>query len=232
MLTIRPASERGGGNHGWLNTKHTFSFADYYDPAHVHFRALRVMNEDWIAPGQGFGTHGHKDMEIITYVLAGALEHKDSLGHGEVLRPGEVQRMSAGTGVRHSEFNPQPDQLAHLYQIWLVPDRPGHEPGYAQKAFPAAHRRGRWQTVISPNGRDGSLSIHQDATIALADIGAGQTVSHDFASGRYGWLQVLRGEVQVGRHTLAAGDGLAISDEASVTLTGMGQAEVMLFDLA
>ena len=232
MMTIRPAAERGGGNHGWLDTRHTFSFADYFDPAHMGFRALRVINDDRVAPGKGFGTHPHRDMEIVTVVLAGALEHKDSLGHGATLRPGEVQRITAGTGVRHSEFNPSATEPVHLYQIWLTPDRAGHEPGYDQRAFPAAGRRDRWQTIVSPDGRDGSIPIRQDATIHLADVGPGRAVAHPFAAGRHGWLQVLRGEVAVGGTVLGAGDGAAFSDEPSVTLEGVTDAEVLLFDLA
>src|SRR6266550_4570151 len=170
MFSIRKSSDRGHFDHGWLNTYHTFSFADYYDPAHMGFRSLRVINEDRVAPGAGFGMHGHRDMEIVTCVLSGALEHKDSLGHGEVLRPGEFQHMSAGRGIRHSEFNPSATEPVHLYQIWLLPRESGLEPSYAQKAFDPAHRTGRWQLVASPNGADGSLKIQQDARIYLANI--------------------------------------------------------------
>jgi redox-sensitive bicupin YhaK (pirin superfamily) len=231
MISVRPAAERGGGDHGWLNTRHTFSFSDYQDEAHMGFRVLRVINEDRVAPGQGFGTHAHRDMEIISYVLEGALEHKDSLGHGAMLRPGEVQRITAGTGVRHSEFNPSETEPVHFYQTWLFPDRQDHKPDYAQKAFPAGGRRGRWQTIISPDGWDGSLSIHQDASILLADLLPGQGLSHTFVAGRHGWLQVLRGEVAVGPTTLRASDGAAISEEAVLALESPGGAEVMLFDL-
>ncbi|CAN5373468.1 pirin family protein [soil metagenome] len=231
MLTLRPAAQRGGADHGWLNTRHTFSFADYQDPAHMGFRVLRVMNDDRVAPGKGFGTHGHKDMEIISYVLSGALEHKDSLGHGAVLRPGEVQRISAGSGIRHSEFNPSPTEPAHLSQIWLFPDQDGHKPDYAQKAFPAEERQGAWQTIVSPDGRHGSLTIHQDASILLADLSAGKSVSHTFAPGRHGWLQVLRGGAKVGELSLQVGDGVAISDESGLSVESTGGAEVMLFDL-
>jgi redox-sensitive bicupin YhaK (pirin superfamily) len=233
MITIRPANERGHGNHGWLDSRHTFSFADYRDPAHMGFRVLAVINEDRVAPGQGFGTHGHRDMEIISYVLEGALEHKDSLGHGEVLRPGEVQRITAGTGIRHSEFNPSKTEPVHFYQIWLLPNRPGRNPGYAQQAFAVEGRNGQWQTIISPDGRNGSINIHQDAQILLANLADGQTLEHRFAPGRHGWLQVLRGDVKTRAAWLQAGDGAAISNEETLTLQGSGAttAEVMLFDL-
>src|SRR5437016_6639477 len=174
MLKVRHSSERGHFDHGWLNTYHTFSFADYFDPKQMGFRSLRVINEDRVAPGQGFGTHGHRDMEIVTVVLSGALEHRDSLGNGEVLRPGEVQRMTAGTGIRHSEFNPSSAEPVHLYQIWLLPERAGLTPGYEQKAFPDADKHNRWRVVASRDARDGSLTIHQDATISLAKLDAGQ----------------------------------------------------------
>jgi redox-sensitive bicupin YhaK (pirin superfamily) len=231
MITVRPAAERGGSEHGWLDTRHTFSFADYYDEAHMGFRVLRVINEDRVVPGQGFGTHGHRDMEIVSYVLEGALAHKDSLGHAAVLRPGEVQRITAGTGIRHSEFNPSATEPVHFYQIWLLPDRAGHKPDYAQAAFPAAARQGRWQTIVSPDGRDGSLTIHQDAAILLADLARGQGVAYTFAAGRSGWLQVLRGEVTVGPTTLRAGDGAVIAEESGLKLESPTGAEVMLFDL-
>ncbi len=228
MIKVRPASERGGGDHGWLKTRHSFSFADYHDPAHMGFRVLRVINEDHVAPGQGFGTHPHRDMEIVTWVLSGALQHRDSLGHGAVLRPGEAQRITAGTGIQHSEFNPSPDEHVHLYQIWLLPDRRGHAPGYAQKPFPAEGRAGRWQIIASPEGRDGSLTIQQDAVVLVADI-AGPPLAHTFGAGRHGWLQVLRGSVRAGGEALSAGDGLAISGEPTLSVEGEG--EVMLFDL-
>src|SRR4051794_5286932 len=181
MIRIRRSSERGAANHGWLDTRYTFSFSDYYDPDHVQFRALRVMNEDRVAPGAGFPTHGHRDMEIITVVLEGAIAHRDSLGHGETLRPGEVQYMSAGTGIRHSEFNPSETEPVHLYQIWLLPDRAGHEPRYGQRRFDEAGRADRLQVVASPDGRDGSLAIRQDATVALADLDDGRSVDHPIA---------------------------------------------------
>jgi redox-sensitive bicupin YhaK (pirin superfamily) len=231
MIVKRPAGERGGGNHGWLDTRHTFSFSDYYDPRHMGFRVLRVINEDRVQPGQGFGMHGHRDMEIVTYVLEGELEHRDSLGNGEVLRPGEFQRMTAGTGIRHSEFNPSPTQPVHLYQIWLLPDRPGHQPSYEQKSFPAAERTGRLRLVASPDGRDGSLTIHQNAEVFLSSLDQGRPVTLALRPGRHAWLQVLRGGVQLNGLDLDAGDGAAVSDETALTLTAARPAEVMLFDL-
>lgn len=231
MITTRPASERGGGNHGWLDTRHTFSFNDYYDPEHSGFRVLRVINEDRVQPGQGFGTHGHRDVEIISYVLKGSLEHKDSLGHGSVLRPGEFQRMTAGTGVRHSEFNPSATEVAHFYQIWLLPDQPGHVPSYEQKYFPEAERDGKLRLVASPTGRDGSLTIHQDAEVFLASLKKGEEVTHAVSSGRYAWLQVLRGAVQLNGQAFSVGDGAAVNDEATLVVTATEPAEVMLFDL-
>ena len=232
MMRVRPSADRGHFDHGWLNTYHTFSFADFYDPGHMGFRALRVINEDWVQAGQGFGTHGHRDMEILTYVLEGALEHKDSLGNGSVLRPGEFQRMTAGTGVLHSEFNPSAAEPVHLYQIWLRPDRKGLEPGYDQRAFAAAEMHNRLRLVASPAGRDGSLTVNQDATVAVARLDDGAVVTHELAPGRHAWLQVLRGQVTAGGHDLHVGDGLAVSDEERLTVTAAGPAEVMLFDLA
>ncbi|MGD9647238.1 MAG: pirin family protein [Pirellulales bacterium] len=231
MILVRKAAQRGHANHGWLDTYHTFSFADYYDPAQMGFRALRVINEDRVAPGQGFGMHGHRDMEIVTYVLSGALKHQDSLGNGEVLRPGEFQRMSAGTGIRHSEFNPSADEPVHLYQIWLLPSEQGLQPSYEQKAFAADERHGRLRLVASPDAADGSLAIHQDARIYLATLGAGDAVDHPLAAGRFGWLQVLRGDVRVNGTAADTSDGLAISDQSQVTIAADGPAEVMLFDL-
>lgn len=231
MLTVRPSAARGHFDHGWLNTRHTFSFADYRDPDHMGFHALRVINEDVVAPGEGFGMHGHRDMEIVTLVLSGALEHKDNLGNGEVLRPGELQRMSAGTGIMHSEFNPSPTEPVHLYQIWLLPGRRGLTPSYEQKAFPPAARAGRWQVVASPDGADGSLTIHQDARVLLADVEAGQSLSRDLA-GRAGWLQVLRGGIEVGGMSLSAGDGLAIEETPRLDVTAKDKAFLLLFDMA
>ena len=232
MIRIRRSAERGHFNHGWLDTFHSFSFGDYYDPSHTQFRALRVMNEDRVAPGQGFPMHGHRDMEIVTYVLSGALEQRDSLGNGEVLRPGELQRMSAGKGIRHSEFNPSATEPVHLYQIWLLPGELGLVPSYEQRVVPAAGRDNAWRLVASPNGADGSLSIQTDARLYLANVKGGATEDHTFAAGRHGWLQVLRGEVALGNQTLVAGDGAAISDEPAVTVSATEPAEVLLFDLA
>jgi len=231
VITIRPGSERGHGQHGWLDTHHTFSFNDYYDPGHMGFRVLRVINEDRVEAGQGFGTHGHRDMEIISYVLEGALGHKDSLGNGSVLRPGEFQCMTAGTGIRHSEFNPSETEPVHFYQIWLLPNRQGLPPRYDQRAFPAEERRAKLRVVASPDGRDGSLTIHQDAAVLLTSLTAGERVSHELAPGRHAWLQVLRGAVQLNGVPLAAGDGAAVSDLSSLTVLGGESCEVMLFDL-
>jgi len=232
MLQIRRAADRGHADHGWLDTYHTFSFADYYDPAHMGFRALRVINEDRVQPGMGFGTHGHKDMEIVTYVLQGALEHKDSMGNGSVLRPGEFQRMSAGTGVRHSEFNPSATEPVHLYQIWLLPGRNGIQPSYEQKFFGEDGKQARFQLVASPEGTDESLRIHQDARVYLSKLNAGQAVIHELPSGRHAWLQVLRGSVTVNGRVLKTSDGVAVSDEPLLNVVAEDPAEVMLFELA
>lgn len=232
MKTLRRAADRGYFDHGWLQTSHTFSFADYHDAEHHHFRALRVMNEDVVAPGAGFGMHPHRDMEIVTYVLAGALEHKDSMGNGEVLRPGELQRMSAGTGILHSEFNPSPTEPVHLYQIWLFPEKKGLTPSYEQKSIPAAQRHNQLRVVASPTSREGSLRIHQDAELFLATLDGNVSLRHDVKPDRHAWLQVLRGAVQVDGQTLSAGDGLAVSQEPALEFTAQGAAEVLLFDLA
>lgn len=231
MLTLRKASERGHADHGWLDTWHTFSFADYYDPAHHNFRVLRVMNDDKVAAGQGFGTHPHRDMEIVTYVLEGELAHKDSMGHQATLTPGEVQRITAGTGIQHSEFNPSATKPVHLYQIWLMPDAKGHTPSYAQKAFPKEGRTGRWQTIVSKDGHEDSITIHQDAVIQLAELTSGQTIKHSFAPSRYGWLQVLRGQAKVNGLAVSAGDGIAIAEEQAIEVSTSASTEVMLFDL-
>ncbi len=232
MIQIRKAQDRGHANHGWLDTYHTFSFSTYQDRDHMKFRSLRVMNEDTVAPGQGFGTHPHNDMEIVTYVLEGALEHKDSMGNGEVLRPGEFQRMSAGTGITHSEFNPSASEPVHLYQIWLFPEQKGIEPSYEQKRFSEEERHNRMRLVASRNADQGSLLIHQDARIYLSNIDASNEIGQKLPDGRYGWLQVLRGHVSLNGIELSAGDGAALSDEKSLTIKAVTDAEIMLFDLA
>ena len=231
MHTIRKATDRGHLNHGWLDTYHTFSFGDYYEASHMGFRALRVMNEDRVAAGQGFGMHPHRDMEIVTLVLSGALAHKDSLGHGETLRPGELQRMTAGRGIRHSEFNPSDTEPVHLYQVWILPREAGLAPSYEQKAFDRAERAGRWQLVASPDGAQGSLTIQQDARIFLGDLAAGQELTHTMDIGRHSWLQVLRGAVEVNGVALATSDGLAVSEESELKLRAVDNTELMLFDL-
>lgn len=231
MIVPRYGGDRGHANHGWLDTYHTFSFAGYHDARFMGFRVLRVMNEDRVAAGQGFGMHPHQDMEIITYVLSGALEHKDSMGNGEVLRPGELQRMSAGTGLLHSEFNPSADEPVHLYQIWLLPKSRGIEPSYEQKSFRIDGRQNQLCLVASPDGEAGSLSLHQNAKLFLAALEPGHTVQHQFGLDRHGWLQVLRGSLRINDFTLHAGDGVAISDEPHATLQAVEDTEAMLFDL-
>lgn len=231
MILVRPASERGHADHGWLKAFHSFSFANYYDPEHMGFRTLRVLNDDSVQPGQGFGTHGHKDMEIITYVLDGALEHKDSMGTGSVLYPGDVQRMSAGSGVTHSEFNHSQDEVLRLLQIWILPEKNGIEPGYEEKHFSAEEKRGRLRLIASPDGQDGSLRIHQDVRVYGGLLEEGDRVLHDLPSGRHLWLQVARGRVQANGIELSQGDGLAISDESRLDLVGVGPGEILLFDL-
>lgn len=231
MIKIRKAQDRGHANYGWLDTFHTFSFSSYQDPNHMRFRTLRVMNEDVVAPGQGFGTHPHHDMEIVTYVLEGALEHKDSMGNGEVLRPGEFQRMSAGTGITHSEFNPSSNEPVHLYQIWLFPERKGIEPSYEQKRFAEEERHNRLRLVASRQAEEGSLLIHQDARIFLASLDAGRSVLYELAVGRHAWLQVLRGSVALNGEALQTSDGAAVSDETKLEIVAQEDAEIMLFDL-
>ncbi len=233
MITIRRAEERGHFDHGWLDTSHTFSFADYHDPAQMGFRSLRVINEDRVKPGQGFGTHGHRDMEILSYVLEGVLAHRDSTGAAGELRPGEVQRMSAGTGVRHSEFNGSREEPVHFLQIWLLPSRRGISPGYEQKAFVREEKEGRLRLIASPDGRDGSLTIHQDATVHAAVLAENERATYALAPGRHGWVQVARGEVDLDGRRLRAGDGAALSGEPGLSLTGRGKAlaEVLVFDL-
>ncbi len=228
MITIRRAKERGHFDHGWLNTYHTFSFADYYDPRFMGFRDLRVINEDRVKPAMGFGTHAHRDMEIVSYVLEGTLAHRDSMGTGSLIRPGEVQRMSAGTGVTHSEMNPSSDEPVHFLQIWILPERKGITPGYEQKTFEDDERRGALRLVASRDGRDGSVTVHQNVEI-YSSLLDGRPVTHTFAPNRYGWVQVTRGEVELNGQRLSAGDGAAIENESSLTLGGNG--EVLLFDL-
>ncbi|MBN9517768.1 pirin family protein [bacterium] len=232
MIALRRGTDRGTTRIGWLNARHSFSFGGYVDPAHHHFRALRVLNDDRVAPGGGFDTHGHRDMEILTTVLSGALEHRDSMGNGEVLRPGEWQQMTAGTGILHSEFNPSDNEPLHLLQIWIMPDRKGHTPGYRQKAFPAEGAAGKWQVVASPDGVDGSLSIHQDARVYQTRLDAGQGVRHELADGRGAFVHVATGAATVNGHELVAGDAVKVEGEPVIEVTGTNAATVLLFDLA
>src|ERR1700741_3172342 len=229
MIQIRPSQERGGGNHGWLKTHHTFSFNDYWDPKWMGFRSLRVINEDWVAPDTGFPTHPHRDMEIITYVLEGKLEHKDSLGTGSVILPGDGQRMTAGSGIRHSEYNPSAGEPVHFYQIWILPNKRGIEPSYEQKTFPAEEKQGKLRLIASPDAKDGSVKINQDAQLYVTLLKPGEEVAHNFGKNRYGWLQVAKGSVQVNGQTLEQGDGAAISDESNLNIKGAKDSEVLLF---
>lgn len=232
MLTIRSAQDRGVANFGWLDSRHTFSFGNYHDPKYMGFADLRVINEDFVDPGQGFPTHGHQDMEIVTYILEGALEHKDSIGTGSVIFPGDVQRMSAGTGIRHSEFNASQSEAVHLLQIWILPEQKGIEPSYEQKHFTEADKRGKLRLVGSRDGRDGSVVIHQDISLYAAALPVGESVSHTFAPSRVGWLQVARGSVKLNEHQLKVGDGVAIDRETKIDIYGIdGDAEVLLFDM-
>lgn len=230
MITIRKATERGHAEHGWLDTYHTFSFADYHDPRWMGFRSLRVINDDLVMPGMGFGTHPHRDMEIITWVLSGALEHKDSMGNGQVIRAGDVQYMAAGTGIEHSEFNPSDDEAVRLLQIWIRPDRKGVTPRYAEKSL-AEVPAGVLNLIASSSGRAGSITIHQDADVWVTKLRAGDCVTHDLASHRHAWVHVAEGEVALNGHTLAGGDGIGISEERAVELTARHQAKLLLFDL-
>lgn len=232
MIRIRPSQARGHFDFGWLDTRHSFSFGEYFDPEHHQFRSLRVINEDWIQPGQGFGTHPHRDMEILTWVLEGGVEHKDSLGSGDVIRPGDLQRMSAGTGILHSEFNASQNEPVHLLQIWLLPEAKGLAPRYSQTHFPLADRLNRLRLVASRDGREGSLDIHQDAELWVVNLEAGQAVTHPLREGRHAWIQVAKGGVTVNGQALSQGDGAALSDVAAVTLRAEADAEVLLFDLA
>lgn len=231
MYRVRRASERGHANYGWLDTRHTFSFSTYHDPQHMRFRNLRVMNEDFVAPGQGFGTHPHQDMEIVTYVLQGALEHRDSMGNGEVLRPGEFQRMSAGTGITHSEFNPSAVEATHLYQIWLLPERRGIEPSYEQKKFELSERTNQLRLVASPAGESGSLTIHTQAKIYLGTFEPSRLARLAIESGKHIWLQVLSGTGVVGEHSLESGDGIAISEESWLEYQATSTSEILVFEL-
>ena len=232
MIDIRHAEHRGAANLGWLNSKHSFSFGQYHDPAHMGFGALRVINEDRVQPGEGFPAHGHENMEIISYVLDGALEHKDSIGTGSVIRPGEVQRMSAGTGIRHSEYNASDDEPVHFLQIWVIPEERDIEPGYEQKAFADDERRGRLRLVASNDARDGSLKIHQDVDLYASLLEDGDEVSLSLDDGRRAWVQVARGSVQVNGAQLYPGDGAALAEEAAVTVRATSDAEILVFDLA
>jgi redox-sensitive bicupin YhaK (pirin superfamily) len=234
MIQVRRAKERGHADHGWLNTYHTFSFSDYYDPRHMGFRSLRVINEDWVKPGYGFPTHPHRDMEIITYVLEGSLEHRDSMGTGSVIRPGEVQKMSAGTGVRHSEFNHSKTEAVHLYQIWILPEKNGIKPMYEQKAIPVQERQGKLRLVASPRGNgNGAVKLFQDAELYTAVLSKGDAVEYSLPDGRYAWVQVARGAVNVNGEELIAGDGAAVAAEHKLTISGSADSsEVLLFDLA
>jgi quercetin 2,3-dioxygenase len=232
MIVTRKAAERGHFDHGWLDTSHTFSFAGYHDPAHMGFRALRVINEDRVKGGRGFGAHSHQDMEIVTYVLEGALEHADSMGNRSVIVPGEVQRMSAGTGVTHSEFNPRPHEPVHFLQIWLLPSRRGLAPGYEQQAVPEAEERGALRLVASRDGRDGSVTIHQDVDLYASRLVPGERVKHALGAGRHAWLQVVSGRVELNGTALAAGDGAAVSRESVLEIASVEPAHFLLFDLA
>ena len=232
MLDVIQSESRGSADHGWLKAKHTFSFAEYYDPARIHFGSLRVINEDRIAPGQGFGTHPHRDMEIVTYIVSGSIEHKDSMGNGTVIRAGEIQRMTAGTGVLHSEFNHSRDEELHLLQIWILPERKALEPGYEQTLFPREDKLNRLRLVGSRDGRDGSLTIHQDVDLYASILEAGRTVALDDVGGRRIFVQVVSGELKVNGEVLGAGDGVQITQEEAVTLDARAESEFLLFNLA
>ncbi|MCC7305860.1 MAG: pirin family protein [Alphaproteobacteria bacterium] len=231
MITIRKSADRGHIEHSWLDTYHTFSFGRYYDRNHMGFGPLRVINEDRVLGGKGFDTHPHDNMEIVTYVLEGALAHKDSMGNGSTIRPGDVQRMSAGTGVTHSEYNPSETDPVHLLQIWFLPEKENIPPGYAQKGFAPEGKQGRLQLLVSREGRDGSLSINQDIDMYAAVLGGNDTIAHALKPGRLGWLQVAKGSLDINGQALAAGDGAAIRDEAEITLSGAKEAEIVLFDM-
>lgn len=232
MITLRKAGDRLHSELGWLDSRHTFSFGSHHDPKFMGFRSLRVINEDRVEPGQGFGTHGHSDMEIISYVLEGALEHRDSMGTGSVLRPGEVQMMSAGTGVQHSEFNASRKDPVHFYQIWLYPERRGLEPEYDQKAFPLQERKGRLRLIASPDGAQGSLKIHQDARLYSGFVEPGKEILQALARDRFAWIQVVGGQVRLNGHDLGQGDGAAVAQEPELRMSTEKGGEVLAFDLA
>lgn len=230
MITLRKSDDRGAANHGWLDTRFTFSFADYQDPQHMGFRSLRVINDDQIAPGGGFDTHPHRDMEIITYMLDGQLQHKDSMGNGRVIQPGEFQYMAAGTGVSHSEFNPSKENSAHLLQIWMHPDKRGYEPRYAERDMKTADT-GVLNLVASNSGRDGSFEINQDADLYLARLKSGDKVVHELKPLRHAWIHIAEGDVEINGETLSSGDGAAVSEEEALTFTGKGDSQVLMFDM-
>ena len=231
MISIRQSNDRGAVNMGWLDARHSFSFGSYYDPDHMGFGPLRVINEDRVQPAQGFGMHGHRDMEIITYIIEGALEHKDSMGNGSVIRRGDVQRMTAGTGVMHSEFNHSNEDLTHLLQIWILPERNGLQPGYEEKLFDEGDKRNRLLLIASQDSRDGSLKIHQDVDLYASILDGDAQVEHQFADGRKGWIQVIRGQLNVNGSPLSAGDGAALDDAGSVTISAADESEFLLFDM-
>ena len=232
MIKIRKAEHRGHFDFGWLDTYHPFSFGDYYDPSHMGFRSLRVINEDVVQKGRGFPRHGHRDMEIFTYILQGALQHRDSMGNGSIIRPGDVQRMSAGTGVTHSESNASPDEPVHLLQIWILPDEEGIQPDYEEKRFPEEEKHNKLRLIISPDATAGSVKIHQDARVYASVMDANQEVSHSLETGRHAWLQVAEGAVTINGIELKHGDGAAVSDEQTITIAAQEPAEILLFDLA
>ncbi len=232
MITVRPASERGRTHIDWLDSRHTFSFGEYHDPRHMGFRGLRVINDDRVAPGGGFATHAHRDMEIVTYVLEGGLQHRDSLGTGSIIRPGDVQRMTAGTGIRHSEFNASEDEPVHFLQIWILPQARDLDPGYEQKAFSTDERQDRWRLVAAEDGRDGAITLHAPAAMWATLLGPGACVHHRLAAGRHGWLHLARGEATLNDVRLAEGDGAAVDAGAALVLRAVGPSEALLFELA
>lgn len=231
MIRVRKASDRGHADYGWLSTHHTFSFNTYHDPEHMQFRVLRVMNEDIVQPGAGFPLHGHRDMEIVTYVLDGSLEHRDSMGNGSILRAGELQCMSAGTGIRHSEYNPSSDHAVHFYQIWLLPERTGIAPSYEQRAFPLEERRGKLRLVASPDAGNGSVAINQDACVYLSSLDTAATLAHPLEAGRHAWVQVMRGAVELNGSRLDKSDGAAVTGARNLSITALKPSELMVFDL-